>query len=79
MFTPTANRRRRPSGSSERGPEVSLLERGERLPRVDTALRTAGGLGVPLRRLAMTAGSRVTWRPGWVEDSGPAEYLISED
>jgi len=28
--------------------EVSLLERGERMPRVDTALRLAGSLGVPL-------------------------------
>lgn len=41
--------------------EVSLLERGERMPRVDTALRIAGGLGVPLDDLV--AG--LEWRPGY--------------
>lgn len=41
--------------------EVSLLERGERMPRVDTALRIAGSLGVPLNELV--AG--LEWRPGY--------------
>lgn len=41
--------------------EVSLLERGERMPRVDTALRLAGSLGVPLDDLV--AG--LEWRPGY--------------
>lgn len=41
--------------------EVSLLERGERMPRVDTALRIAGSLGVPLGDLV--AG--LEWRPGY--------------
>lgn len=41
--------------------EVSLLERGERMPRVDTALRIAGSLGVPLDGLI--AG--LEWRPGY--------------
>jgi len=41
--------------------EVSLLERGERIPRVDTALRLAGSLGVPLNDLV--AG--LEWRPGY--------------
>ena len=41
--------------------QVSLLERGERVPRVDTALRLAGSLGVPLEEL--TAG--LEWRPGY--------------
>jgi transcriptional regulator with XRE-family HTH domain len=41
--------------------EVSLLERGERMPRVDTALRIAGSLGVPLNDLV--AG--LEWRPGY--------------
>lgn len=41
--------------------EVSLLERGERMPRVDTALRIAGSLGVPLDDLV--AG--LEWRPGY--------------
>lgn len=41
--------------------EVSLLERGERMPRVDTALRIAGSLGVPLDDLV--AG--LEWNPGY--------------
>ena len=41
--------------------EVSLLERGERMPRVDTALRIAGSLGVSLDDLI--AG--LEWRPGY--------------
>jgi len=41
--------------------EVSLLECGERMPRVDTALRLAGSLGVALEDLV--AG--LEWRPGY--------------
>lgn len=40
---------------------MSLLERGERMPRVDTALRIAGSLGVPLDDLV--AG--LEWKPGY--------------
>ena len=29
--------------------EIGLLERGERLPRIDTAIKLAGAVGVPLR------------------------------
>lgn len=38
-----------------------MLERGERMPRVDTALRLAGSLGVSLDGLV--AG--LEWRPGY--------------
>lgn len=41
--------------------EVSLLERGERMPRVDTALRIAGSLGISMDDLV--AG--LEWRPGY--------------
>lgn len=41
--------------------EVSLLERGERMPRVDTAMRIAGSLGISLDELV--AG--MEWRPGY--------------
>lgn len=41
--------------------EVSLLERGERMPRVDTAMRIAGSLGISLEDLV--AG--MEWRPGY--------------
>ncbi len=61
--------------------EVSLLERGERMPRVDTALRIAGSLDVPLDDLV--AG--LEWRPGYTivvpggwevaERDGQAPYI----
>ncbi|HKI65813.1 MAG TPA: helix-turn-helix transcriptional regulator [Solirubrobacterales bacterium] len=41
--------------------EVSLLERGERMPRVDTALRIAGSLGISMEELV--AG--LEWQPGY--------------
>jgi transcriptional regulator with XRE-family HTH domain len=41
--------------------EVGLLERGARMPRVDTALRLAGSLGISLDDLV--AG--MEWRPGY--------------
>jgi transcriptional regulator with XRE-family HTH domain len=41
--------------------EISLLERGERMPRVDTAVRIAGSLGVPLGDLAVG----LEWKPGY--------------
>jgi transcriptional regulator with XRE-family HTH domain len=53
--------------------EVSLLERGERMPRVDTALRIAGSLGVPLDDLV--AG--LEWRPGY-EIVVPGSWEIAE-
>jgi len=37
------------------------LERGERMPRVDTALRLAGSLGVSLDDLIVG----LEWRPGY--------------
>jgi len=53
--------------------EVSLLERGERMPRVDTALRIAGSLGVPLNDLV--AG--LEWQPGY-EIVVPGSWEIVE-
>jgi transcriptional regulator with XRE-family HTH domain len=41
--------------------EVSLLERGERMPKVDTALRIAGSLGISLDDLVVG----MEWRPGY--------------
>lgn len=53
--------------------EVSLLERGERMPRVDTALRIASSLGVPLDDLV--AG--LEWRPGY-EIVVPGSWEVGE-
>lgn len=53
--------------------EVSLLERGERMPRVDTALRIAGSLGVPIDDLV--AG--LEWRSGY-EIVVPGSWEVAE-
>jgi transcriptional regulator with XRE-family HTH domain len=41
--------------------EVGLLERGERIPRIDTAIKLAGAVGVSVG--ALTAG--IEWSPGF--------------
>lgn len=46
--------------------EIGLLERGERLPRIDTALKLAGALGVPLDSLI----DGIVWEPGRTEPGG---------
>lgn len=40
--------------------EIGLLERGERTPRIDTAVKLAGALGVPVAELFDGIG----WSPG---------------
>ena len=40
--------------------EVGLLERGERTPRIDTALKLAGALEVELEELL----EGIRWKPG---------------
>lgn len=40
--------------------EIGLLERGERIPRIDTAAKLAGAVGVPVGELL--AG--IEWDPG---------------
>lgn len=42
--------------------EVGLVERGERLPRIDTVVKLAGALGVALGDLL----DGITWEPGEV-------------
>ena len=53
--------------------EVSLLERGERMPRVDTATRIAGSLGISLDELV--AG--MEWRPDY-EIVVPGSWEVAE-
>lgn len=43
--------------------EVGLLERGERTPRIDTALKLAGALEVELEELL----EGIRWKPGEVQ------------
>jgi transcriptional regulator with XRE-family HTH domain len=40
--------------------EISLLERGIRLPRIDTLVKLAGGLQVPVEELL----DGISWSPG---------------
>lgn len=40
--------------------EVGLLERGERMPRIDTAIKMAGAVGAPLADLV----EGIAWTPG---------------
>jgi transcriptional regulator with XRE-family HTH domain len=41
--------------------EIGLLERGERIPRIDTAIKLAGAVGVSLS--ALVGG--IEWSPGF--------------
>jgi transcriptional regulator with XRE-family HTH domain len=40
--------------------EIGLLERGERLPRIDTVIKVAGGLSIPPAELI----KGIEWSPG---------------
>lgn len=48
--------------------EIGLLERGERIPRLDTAAKLAGAVGVPVAELL--AG--IEWTPG---DVRPGRFV----
>lgn len=49
--------------------EIGLLERGERLPRVDTAVKLAGALGVPFDDLI----EGIDWTPG---STSPGRFSV---
>lgn len=53
---------------------LDKIEGGEAIPRFDALIRLAGAYSMSVGELV----GGVTWKPGWVEDSGPAEYLVSE-
>ena len=46
--------------------EIGLLERGGRLPRIDTLAKLAGALGVPASSLL----DGIAWEPGQVTRGG---------
>jgi transcriptional regulator with XRE-family HTH domain len=54
---------------------LDKIEGGEAIPRFDALIRLAGAYSMSVGELV----EGVTWKPGWVEDSGPAEYLVSDD
>lgn len=53
---------------------LDKIEGGEAIPRFDALIRLAGAYSLSVGELV----EGVTWKPGWVEDSGPAEYQITE-
>jgi transcriptional regulator with XRE-family HTH domain len=55
--------------------KLDKIEGGEYIPSLDVLIRLAGTYSTTFGDLV----DGVTWRPGWVEDSGPAEYLVSDD
>jgi transcriptional regulator with XRE-family HTH domain len=53
---------------------LDKIENGEYIPTLDVLIRLAGTYSTSVGDLV----NGVTWRPGWVEHSGPAEYLTSK-
>jgi|SRR3954451_7330770 len=54
---------------------LDKIESGEYIPTLDVLIRLAGAYSITVGDLV----KGVAWRPGWVENSGPAEYLVSDD
>jgi len=54
---------------------LDKIENGEFIPTLDVLIRLAGTYSTTVGALA----NGVTWLPGWVEDSGPAEYLVGDE
>ena len=52
--------------------EIGLLERGERVPRIDTAIKLAGAVGVPLGELI----DGIEWSPG---TANPGSFSVDAD
>jgi len=55
--------------------KLDKIEGGEYIPSLDVLIRLAGAYSTSVGDLV----SGVSWRPGWVNYSGPAEYLVSND
>jgi transcriptional regulator with XRE-family HTH domain len=54
--------------------KLDKIEGGEYIPSLDVLVRLAGTYSTTVDDLV----GGLTWRPGWVEDSGPAEYVVSD-
>lgn len=55
--------------------KLDKIEGGEYIPSLDVLVRLAGAYSTSVGGLV----GGIAWRPGWVEHSGPAEYLVSDD
>jgi len=54
---------------------LDKIENGEFIPTLDVLVRLAGTYSTSVGNLV----NGLTWRPGWVEHSGPAEYLVADE
>jgi transcriptional regulator with XRE-family HTH domain len=54
--------------------KLDKIEGGEYIPSLDIVIRLAGTYSTSVGDLVVG----VTWRPGWVEHSGPAQYLVAD-
>lgn len=54
---------------------LDKIEGGEAIPRFDVLIRLAGAYSMPVGELV----EGVTWNPGWVENSGPSEYVVADE
>ncbi len=54
---------------------LDKIEGGEHTPTLDILIRLAGTYSTSVGDLV----EGLTWRPGWVEHSGPAEYIVDDD
>ncbi len=54
--------------------KLDKIEGGEIHPSLDVLIRLAGAYSTSVGDLV----KGVTWRPSWIEQSGPAEYLVSD-
>ncbi len=53
---------------------LDKIESGEYIPALDVLVRLAGTYSTSVGDLVVG----VTWRPGWIEHSGPAQYTVTE-
>jgi transcriptional regulator with XRE-family HTH domain len=52
---------------------LDKIEAGEAIPSFDILIRLAGAYSMSVGELV----EGIRWKPGWVEESGPAEYIVS--
>lgn len=55
--------------------KLDKIEGGEHIPSLDVLIRLAGAYSASVGDLV----GGVTWRPGWIKHSGPAEYVVTEE
>lgn len=54
---------------------LDKFEGGEAIPSFDVLIRLAGAYSMSVGELA----EGVAWKPGWVENSGPAGYVVADE